>query len=580
VDEIRSRFEADWRAGARPDIEAGLAGAPDPDRRECFAALLAAERSLRESIGERPTAAEYRTRFPEWGREIDDAFGIAPTGGVEPTETSAGVHDAPTMMDPGKTHPHPPSGDDPAALGQFGDYELLEEIARGGMGVIYRARQKSVNRVVALKMILAGRLASADEMERFRFEAEAAANLNHPHIVPIFDVGEQLGQFYFSMRLVEGGSLAQRIAECGKDPRCAARLVATVAHAVHHAHSRGFWHRDLKPGNILLDAEGRPHVTDFGLAKRARGDSGLTRQGAIMGTPSYMAPEQASGEGVVLTAAADVYSLGAVLYELLTGRPPFRASTMMETVVQVLEREPEPPSRLRPGLPRDLEQVCLKCLEKNPAARYPTAEALAADLERYLRGEGAEAGRPGPVSRLVRWSRREPELVAHLGGLGIMAILTQVNFHLSRSPDPRLHAEVMLALAVWAAASLAFQRKLRRGDGPEGIRLGWAAVDTLMLTALLWILDSLETALVGGYPLLIAASGLGASVRQVWFTTIMAVLGYGLLVLDANRTNAVWEHEQFPNIFIAMMVVTGFVVARQVKRIRSLSSYYEQRAGA
>jgi serine/threonine-protein kinase len=245
------------------------------------------------------------------------------------------------------------------------------------MGVIYKARQVSLQRDVALKMILSGPLASPIERERFRLEAEAVANLDHPHIVPIYEVGEHEGQPFFSMKLIEGGSLARQVPRLVAEPHAAARLLVKVARAVDAAHQRGFLHRDLKPSNILLDAQGQPYVTDFGLARRVERESGLTRTGTIVGTPSYMAPEQASGRRGMLTAAADVYSLGAILYELLTGQPPFRAATVMETVVQVLEQEPTPPGRLRSGVPRDLELVCLRCLEKAPEARYGSAAALA-----------------------------------------------------------------------------------------------------------------------------------------------------------------------------------------------------------
>jgi hypothetical protein len=291
----------------------------------------------------------------------------------------------------------------------FGDYELLEEISRGGMGVVYKARQLSLKRTVALKMILAGQFASPDEVGRFQHEAQAAANLDHANIVPIYEIGEHDGQHYFSMKLIEGTSLLKRISDYARNPKSAAAMLAKVARAVHHAHQHGILHRDLKPGNILVDCHDEPYVTDFGLAKKVDGQSPQTRTGMIVGTPSYMAPEQARPEKG-LTVAADVYGLGAILYELVTGRPPFRAETELDTILQVLDRDPPRPRTLNPRLDADLETICLKCLEKEPGKRYGSALALAEDLERWCAGRPIEARPSGPARRLVKWAKRNPTL--------------------------------------------------------------------------------------------------------------------------------------------------------------------------
>jgi WD40 repeat protein/tRNA A-37 threonylcarbamoyl transferase component Bud32 len=305
----------------------------------------------------------------------------------------------------------------------FGDYDLLEEIGHGGMGVIYRARQKKLHRTVALKMIRAGALASVEEIQRFQAEAEAAAQLDHSGIVPIFEVGEDDGRHYFSMGLVEGGSLAERVKDRPLPPREAARLLEQVALAVEYAHGHGVIHRDLKPGNILLDPTGQPKVTDFGLCKRVHGDSHLTITGQVLGTPAYMAPEQAAGRLEAIGPAADIYGLGAVLYCLLTGRPPFQSAQVMDTLKQVMEQEPVPPRRLNAAVDRDLETICLKCLQKEPGKRYATAQALAEDLGRWQRREPIAARPVGSGERLWRWCRRNPVVAGLVTGVALSLLL-------------------------------------------------------------------------------------------------------------------------------------------------------------
>src|SRR5262249_37591410 len=300
--------------------------------------------------------------------------------------------------------------------------ELLGEVARGGMGVVYKARHRKLNRVVALKVLRGGHLAPEAEAQRFQAEAEAAAKLDHPHIVPIYEVGQLGGGHFFSMALVEGRSLAQRVAEQPLAPREAAGLIRQVAEAVAYAHAQGVIHRDLKPGNILMDAAGQPRVTDFGLAKRADADSSLTQAGQVMGTPSFMPPEQAEGKNEQVGPLSDVYSLGATLYCLVPGRPPFQPASVVGTLKQVGEGEPVSPRSLNPSVDRDLNTIVLKCLQKNPEKRYASAVALAEDLQRYLEKRPIQARPVGNFEKLMRWCRRKPLEAASLAGIVVMFV--------------------------------------------------------------------------------------------------------------------------------------------------------------
>jgi hypothetical protein len=386
-----------WQAGERPAAEDYLRRCPAVAADADLAVeLVYGEFLAREAVGDKPDSADYLARFPDLAErlrrqfELHQAFGTVPAPSLFSTRLTASDLDGAAP---------------PSRLPAVPGYEVLGELGRGGMGVVCKARQTHLNRVVALKMILVGPLASAADVQRFRAEAEAAAQLDHPHIVPIYEVGDHNGQPYFSMKLIEGTSLSEHLPRLAQNRRAAVRLLIAVARATHHAHQRGIIHRDLKPANILVDARGEPHVTDFGLARRVEEDSGLTRTGAILGTPSYMAPEQARGEKG-LTTAVDVYSLGAVLYELLPGRPPFMADTPLETVLQVIDKEPERPRLLNPAADRDLELICLKGLAKDPQQRYASAEALAADLEHWLAGEPLSVRPPSLVSLLRFWLRQ------------------------------------------------------------------------------------------------------------------------------------------------------------------------------
>jgi len=283
--------------------------------------------------------------------------------------------------------------------GELGDYELLEEVGRGGQGVVFRARQKSLNRIVALKVIGLGQWATQAHLRRFRLEAEAAASLDHPCIVPIYEIGERDGQCYFSMKFIEGGQLDEVVSNTPMSFRQVVELVAKVARTVHYAHEHGILHRDIKPGNILLDKKGEPHLTDFGLARLVESESTVTRSVEVLGTPSYMAPEQAAGNNIKLTRAADVYGVGAVFYYLLTGHPPFAGGTTYETIKLLLETDQRPPRLWNAKVDRDLSTICQKCLEKDPKRRYPSALELAEDLERWLRHEPIHARRISAVGR-------------------------------------------------------------------------------------------------------------------------------------------------------------------------------------
>jgi TolB-like protein/Flp pilus assembly protein TadD len=344
--------------------------------------------------------------------------------GLDSDEAVAGIDDAGSPM---------------PMLMDFGDYELLEQIGRGGQGIVFRARQKSLNRIVALKVIGLGRWATEAHLKRFRLEAEAAARLEHPGIVPIYEVGERDGSCYFSMRFVEGGQLDEVARRKPMSIRQAVELIVKVARTVHYAHEHGILHRDIKPGNILLDAKGEPHLTDFGLARLVEFESSVTHTLDVLGTPSYMAPEQAVGNNAAISSGTDVYGLGAVLHQLLTGQPPFAGGTTYETIKLLLDTEPRQPRLLNPKIDRDLSTICLKCLEKDPQRRYSSALALAEDLERWLKHEPIQARHTGVFARGRKWVRRNPTtgvLIASLVALAAAVGVIVWKSELVRHPIP------------------------------------------------------------------------------------------------------------------------------------------------
>jgi WD40 repeat protein/tRNA A-37 threonylcarbamoyl transferase component Bud32 len=436
VEAICTRFEEAWAAGGRPALEEQLQEAPAGAREVLLAELLRVEMSFRKQAGEALPVEDYRRRFAQDAALVDVLL-RAHAGDAVNTLSGLG----PDL-----------GGQTPAAAGPpqgvtFPGFEILGLIGSGGMGVVYRAWQAALHRVVALKMLKAEYRDSPERLARFRVEAEAMARLQHPNIVTVYEVGGDAAVPFLVMEYVEGSSLAARLAATPLPPREAAGLIETLACAVEVAHSRQVLHRDLTPANVLFGADEMPKISDFGLAKLLTGGQQLTQTEAIMGTPSYMAPEQARGESKGLTPACDVYALGAILYDCLTGRPPFKAATPLETMLHVISDEPVPPRHLLPALPRDLDTICLKCLQKEPHRRYQSAGALADDLRRFLDGQPIAARPLSLPGRAWRWAKRNPGLAGTLGAV----------------------AALLLVLAMGSAvAALVFREERNRAVNAEG----------------------------------------------------------------------------------------------------------------
>jgi serine/threonine protein kinase len=428
VDQVCDRFEAAWpqagQSAPRPRIEDYLGETAEPERSQLLTQLLAVELEYRRAAGEDPLLWDYQARFPDHAEVIQRVFSTLDT--VSPEAAAPGSPTDTALLSGGLFPP---------------GYEILDKLGWGGQADVYRARQQRAERLVALKMLREDGHTEPGQLERFRREASALGRLQHPNIVQVFEVGEHQGKPFFSLEYCSGGNLDQYLRGTPLPPREAAALIETLARTMHAAHQQQVVHRDLKPANVLLASGGReppehpqrllsggsrppladfvPKVTDFGLAKRLDDVAGPSVSGAIMGTPSYMAPEQAQGRSKEAGPAADVYALGAILYECVTGRPPFKAPTQFETLLQVLNEEPVPPRKLQPKMPRDLETICLKCLAKERACRYATAEELAEDLRRFLEGKPIEARPVGRLERARMWARRKP-VAAGLLALGLL----------------------------------------------------------------------------------------------------------------------------------------------------------------
>jgi serine/threonine-protein kinase len=525
----------------------------------------------RLQAGDQPDHATVLAAHPELTGAVqclDALERLAPPKTVAPPLPSDGEA---TLHEAG-----PASGT--VSVRELGKFELLLELGRGGMGVVYKARQQDLDRIVALKMILSSQLQSQDVIKRFRDEARAAAAVSHPNITAVYEAGELLGQPYMAIQFIDGPSLAGRLSRGPLSPEDAARTVAVVAGAVDHLHSRGIIHRDLKPSNILLDQEGQPYVTDFGLVKLLEGDSHKTTTGVILGTPSYMAPEQASGRAAEVGVRSDIYSLGTILYECLTGRPPFLEATPLETMIQVMEGEPPRPRELNPRLPRDLEAVCLRCLEKSPERRYSTAAEVAQNLERYLNNEPVEGLTAGLGARLARWARREPALVSRLATLAIIVVLLQINYHAAANVALWLHVVIMGLLVLWGGVSFVFQKLLNTGRWQEDLPFAWAAADMLLWTVVLLVdNEAPQSPLLVGYACLIAAAGLWFRARLVWFVTISSLVSYSVVLAEYVMDEGTIQGPHRQGIFFIALLVIGSMVSYQVNRVRALGRYYERR---
>ncbi|WP_437204650.1 serine/threonine-protein kinase [Planctomicrobium sp. SH664] len=446
----------------------------------------------------------------------------------------------------------------------FGPYLLEEEIGRGGMGVVYKARHRKLQSYVALKMVRSCEFATQQEVRRFYQEGQAAARLRHPHIVSVYDAGELHGIPYLVMSYVDGVTLADRLRQNRVELDQLVKWLVAVARAVGYLHREGIVHRDLKPANILIDAHSQPYVTDFGLAKLFFDDGERTATGTVIGTPAYMAPEQAWGQPVDVTPGCDLYSLGAILYEMLTGKAPFAELNPFDQILRLREADPPRPRHLRADVPAELEQVCLRCLERNPQNRYATADLLADDLERFLRQEPITLQPFGLWQRYRRWMLREPALSAHLSAFATLAIVVQAAELLS-TRHRESYWPVMTVLAVWAGLSTVLQSLLSRDV--QRIKLVWVAVDGVLFTVAVAYAQAPIESLAVGYAVLIAASGLWYQRSLVWLTTAVSVVSYGLLIWFRGAAETPGH---YPFLVMGMLAVVGGIVGGLVKRIRQL----------
>jgi eukaryotic-like serine/threonine-protein kinase len=493
------------------------------------------------------------------------------------------------------TYPFSPSSFSTQSIPrQLGPYEIIEEIDRGGMGIVYKARHKSLDRIVALKLIRSGELASDEEVQRFHTEAAAAAALQHPGIVPIFEVGMLQGHYYYTMAYIEGKPLSAVLKDGAIDRTSALKILTKLCQAVEHAHQHGIYHRDLKPANVLLDSHDQPIVIDFGLAKVASRNSELTVTGQVLGTPAYMAPERAQGRASP-GPAEDIYSLGAIAYFMLSGQPPYSGPTPFDVLLQVLDSEPPRPSQIAANLDKHADYLCLKALRKSPAERYLRCSEMAEDAQRLLQGEPIDNQRRTISEKLEGWWNREPILVAHLFGIGATASIIALAYSILGGQQ---HSFIyrMTLFAIWLLASFVLQYWVRFAQHREFARLTWLTVDVVLYTWLISFAEPPRSLLLIGYPMMIVASSLYYRKRFVIFTTISCILGFMSLVLifphktyegfdidTRYQTAAIAEayqgldidffRHEYSAIFLTGLVVISLSLLSVIRRVRRLSLF-------
>jgi serine/threonine-protein kinase len=445
----------------------------------------------------------------------------------------------------------------------FGPYDLLGELGRGGMGVVYHGQHRVLQSRVAIKVIRTSEFASSEEVRRFRQEGRAASRLRHTNIVQVHDAGEMDGTPFLVMQFVDGETLAQRLRRGPVDRETAVTLMIAVASAVDYLHQESILHRDLKPANILLDAQSVPFVSDFGLAKLFDVDQERTASGMLLGTPAYMSPEQAWGKPEQVGPATDVYSLGAILYELLTGVPPFQEKTPLDQLLRLRDAEPRPPRALNRQIPVELEQICLRCLEKQPQDRYRSAAELAEDLQRYRHGEPITLRPRDWWNALRRWVRREAPLVSHLAGFAVMALIEQLADLTSAGHRPP-YLPVMGLLLLWTVLSIIMQKLLLRGF--DSVKLVWIVTDGILFTTAVACAEGPVESLIVGYSLLIVASAMWYEEFPVLLMTLVSFLAYLVLLPIRGAPQPV----HYPLIVGGILMVIGGVVMALVRRIRQL----------